>query len=219
MVFDKYLESSIKKQTRVKRGDTGIIYHIQPEGCIPQNWKQFLAKEENKANLATFYTKYMVQYAGISLVEALYMSGGKGDNTIQIMKNGVVDIESLKLNQEEADTRIVLHAKAASETGANHIVINSPDTDVLVLLLHHRTLICASEIFFLTGREGKHASLTRYIPIHTIFEKLQKNQHNILLSVYCLTGCDTVSSFRGHGKKLHFLYFCRRLKNISPFPI
>ena len=26
-------------------------------------------------------------------------------------------------------------------------------------------------------------------------------QHNIMLAIYCITGCDTVSSFYGHGKK------------------
>ena len=54
-------------------------------------------------------------------------------------------------------------AQVAAENGADHIVISSPHTDVLVLLLHHRPAISASEVFFFTGREGKHADLTRYI--------------------------------------------------------
>lgn len=92
-------------------------------------------------------------------------------------------------------------AQVAAENGADHIVISSPDTDVLVLLLHHRPAISASEVFFFTGREGKHADLTRYIPVHQIHDSLETSQLNILLPVYCLTGCDTISSFWGHGKK------------------
>jgi hypothetical protein len=77
-----------------------------------------------------------------------------------------VEIDALKSNQEEADTRICLHAKYAAENGAECIVVSSPDTDVLVLVLHHRSAIPARNIFFLTGREGKHANLSRFIPLH-----------------------------------------------------
>ena len=89
-------------------------------------------------------------------------------------------------NQEETDTRIVLH------------VIQSPDTDVLVLLIYHRPVIHTSEIFFATGQVGKHALLKRYIPIHTLYDILHPHQYAVMLPIYCLTGCDTVSAFYGH---------------------
>ena len=59
IIFDNYLESTIKKTTRVKRGDSdrGIVYHIQADISIPPNWKQFLTKGENKTKLAMFYTE------------------------------------------------------------------------------------------------------------------------------------------------------------------
>ena len=113
-------------------------------------------------------------------------------------------MDDLTSNQEEADTRIILHAIHAANRGANKIVVQSPDTDVLVLLLHHRPEIHAREIYFLTGHEGKHANLARYIPVHILYDKLSQVQHNVLLSVYCLTGCDTTSSFHGHGKRTAF---------------
>lgn len=84
------------------------------------------------------------------------------------------------------------------------MVVSSPDTDVLVLLLHHRVSIRSTTIHFLTGHSGKQISHLRYIPVHSIFEKLCLEERNILLAVYCLTGCDTVSSFYGHGKRTAF---------------
>ena len=54
----------------------------------------------------------------------------------------VDEVSSVASNQEEPDTRIVLHAIYAANNGSEKIVIpciRSPDTDVLVLLLHHRT--------------------------------------------------------------------------------
>ena len=40
------------------------------------------------------------------------------------------DVTHLKSNQEEVDTKIILHAPSR---GANEITIHSPDTDVFVL--------------------------------------------------------------------------------------
>ena len=107
----------------------------------------------------------------------------------------------MKSNQEEADTRMILHATVASNNGAARIIVNSHDTDVMVLLLHHRPYICAKALFFLTGRTGTHVDLRLYIPVHSLFDKLTKEQHNILLPVYCLTGCNTCNSLFGKGKK------------------
>jgi len=106
----------------------------------------------------------------------------------------------LKSNHEEADPRMRVHARVAAKSGADHIVISSPDTDVLVLLLHHRPAI--SEVFFFTGTEEKHADLTRYIPVQ-IHDSLETSQLNILLPVYYLTGCDTISSFWGIARRLY----------------
>ena len=46
--------------------------------------------------------------------------------------------------------------------------------------------------------------MSRFIPIHNICDQLSKEQLIIILVVYCLTGCDTTSSFWGHGKKAAF---------------
>jgi len=61
--------------------------------------------------------------------------------------------------------KMCVHARVSAENGADHIVISSPDTDVLMLLLHHRPAISASKVFFFTCTEEKHADLTRYIPV------------------------------------------------------
>ena len=61
--------------------------------------------------------------------------------------------------------------------------------------------INCEELYLLTDREGKHKSLTRYKTIHDLIRLLKPEHHAILLSAYCLYGCDTTSSFIGHGKK------------------
>ena len=219
IVFDKYTKDSIKAQTRARRGEgQGHIYHVKGDALIPQNWKQFLTHGENKANLARYYTQYITENAPELLKEGqtIFVSGGQEDQASSITCEGVKEVSSLCSNQEEADTRIILHAVAAADDGAQTIVVCSPDTDVLVLLVHHRQAIKTKEIFFLTGRDGRHTQLTRYIPVHTIYDTLTTEQQTILLSVYCVTGCDTVSSFFGHGKRTAFRIMMQKADQFQP---
>ena len=53
----------------------------------------------------------------------------------------------------------------------------------------------------------------RYISCHDIYQKLSHEQLNIMLAVYCVTGCDTVSAFFGHGKKV----FCLLMTKANKF--
>ena len=48
-------------------------------------------------------------------------------------ENGFVEVDELKSTQEEADTRMPLHALHAVTAGYNSVLIVSEDTDVLVL--------------------------------------------------------------------------------------
>ncbi|MCG7875887.1 MAG: hypothetical protein N0C90_06120 [Candidatus Thiodiazotropha endolucinida] len=171
IVFDRYLKDSIKGQTRQKRiaACQGNIHRVRPDIRIPANWKQFLGNEENKTSLAEYYCSYMCDNNALLTVDqTLTSSGGQGEETVYADHTSVSDLPDLRSNQEEADTRIIMHAVEAARKGAETIVVSSPDTDVLVLLLHHRTQIEAECIYFLTGRAGMHASLTRYIPVHDI---------------------------------------------------
>ena len=138
--FDKYMEDSIKGQICAKRGEgQGHIYHLKADEAILQNWKQFLTHGQNKANLAQYYTEYMMESAPALMNDGPIMcvSGGQDEKTISITREGVREVQSLFSNHEEADTRIILHAVAAAEDGAETLVVESSDKDVLVLLLNH----------------------------------------------------------------------------------
>ena len=91
------------------------------------------------------------------------------------------------------------HAAIASRYGANTIILNCPDTEVWVLLLHHRPNICTSKIFLLTGSTGTYVDLNNFIPAHE--PEITEAKQNILMHVYCLKGHDTCNSFLGIGKK------------------
>lgn len=155
------------------------------DGEVPRNWSAFLSRGDNKASLAKFYLNYMRGNAELYLNDqVLYVSLGHSNMAYKIHKESSTYFAPLDTDQEEADTRLIHHAVVDSEMGAQELTISSPDTDVLVLLVHHRPSISAAKIWFLTGRGGS----KRYITVHDIFRSLNYQQHHVILVIYCVTG-------------------------------
>ena len=103
-------------------------------------------------------------------------------------------------SHEEADTRIMLHAIDATNKGFRGIMIRTVDTDVLVLAVSNCALLNEAELWIAFGT-GKHL---RYIPTHDIAASLGEAKARALPMFHAFTGCDTVSSFAGRGKKTAF---------------
>ena len=106
-------------------------------------------------------------------------------------------VPALYCTQEEADTRIILHAKYADDY-YRHIVIHTPDTDVVVFAIAFSKDI-HSNILVKTGVKNK----ARIISIERIIDKLIKRfslkitspATDAILGLHAFTGCDTVSAF------------------------
>ena len=208
VVFDRYIENSLKLQTREKRGEDlsrSTPAHIQGKMNIP-DWESSLASSRFKRELTHLYTKHLTEncHELLSDSQHVYVSGGFDDKALKVSSDLVEFVEKLRSNHEEADTHILLHVAYQASLGAKRAVVASPDTDVLVLLVHHFRSIGIEEIFFKTGRKSMHSDLTRFIPVHAIVSQLNEEQLHILLDVYGLTGCDTCSAFFGIGKKKAF---------------
>ncbi|XP_071943683.1 uncharacterized protein [Antedon mediterranea] len=105
-------------------------------------------------------------------------------------------IEALHSNQEEADTRMFLHAKYAAHHGGKDIVIISPDTDVFIIGLAFCKSLHGSHLYFNTGKDAN----LRTIHLQAIQEHIGNEVSNALIGLHCFTGCDSVSSFFGKGK-------------------
>ena len=70
----------------------------------------------------------------------------------------------LNSDQEEADTKILLHTVDATVSGGKSIKIFSPDTDVFVLALSCYLELCA-DTSFITRRGLRHHRHTQLCPI------------------------------------------------------
>ena len=70
--------------------------------------------------------------------------------------------------------------------------------------MYHFEALGLKELYFLTGRKEVHTDHTRYMPVHKIHQNLTFDQRNIMLQVYCITGCDICCAFYGIGSKTAF---------------
>ena len=156
MVFDQYWATSIKggEHSR-RRSSSSLEVHIHgPSMPIPKQWAKYITNPQNKINLCDFLTSTMCSRGKEQLADGkkLVIGGGYKDSKIAVsIPNGALEFtEPLTCSHEEADTRLLLHTKHASSS-RSQVIIQSPDTDVLVLCATHFESISCEEVWFKTG--------------------------------------------------------------------
>ena len=96
------------------------------------------------------------------------------------------------------DTSMLLHASHATKHGHHSILIRAVDTDVVVLTISMAQGLKPGDELWLAFGTGKGF---RYLAAHELAVSLGPEKALALPMFHALTGCDTVSSFAGHGKK------------------
>ena len=158
-VADRYPVLSIKNYERSRRAANSGIQTV----CIfdknqntPKQWKKFLSVGENKERLIEFLCQHWRTYYSHRLdnLSGLYVTSqekcyrftrsASDEDKVQCTKQA-----ELASNHEEADTRLLLHAKHAA-TANDKVIVRSPDTDVVVLCITMQTAI-EKDLFVLTG--------------------------------------------------------------------
>lgn len=152
IVFDVYLDNSIKDIERQKRS-TGKMTVKKIISTAPiKQWGQLLSSGEFKNKLEPFILNDWKTKRNILKNSKAYVNDSS--ETWRFNKETMEICERLQSNQEEADTRILLHAKDANKNNYSDIVISSPDTDVFIIALSKLKAI-GSNLFMLTGTGEK----------------------------------------------------------------
>ena len=199
--FDRYDSKSVKSATRSKRNNkANKIRRLvdRRELTLPTSWPNCISMEENKQNLIQFLTSEVLKKTrGLTGNKEVIIAGGYDDPKEVISSIGNSSIPpSLFSSYDEADTRMILHVLNANASGYKNIVVQSGDTDVLVLLVHHQHR-CSANVWMSSGTSKKHT----FIPIHNLIQSLSPAVIAALLAYRALTGCDTTSQFSGFEKK------------------
>ena len=110
--------------------------------------------------------------------------------------------------QEEADTRLFLHAKDAQSRRFATVTMRCDDTDVLLMACYHQWDLRCKIIIETSGNSGR----KHLIDVRALATALGRPLCRALLPYYALTGCDTVSAFSGREKKGGFFILKEDLK-------
>ena len=201
-VTDTYKDISIKSFERKRRGTSEKLLISGPKTKTPKDWKVFMSNAENKAQLIKLlFSEWQKDtYAKRLQGRDLYFAISDKCYQLTSIDGKAVEVRSvdaLATSQEEADTRIILHCLHICETvpTITQIVVRSPDTDVLVLLLKYAQQI-GPVVLFDTGTSDKR----RLLNVKQIIEVKGSDLCSVLPALHCFTGCDTVSSFVRRGK-------------------
>ncbi|KAL8559021.1 hypothetical protein ACOMHN_039776 [Nucella lapillus] len=180
VLWDVYLEDSLKAATRVKRG-SGQRRRVVSEALIPGNWQGFLRLDKNKEELFSFLGHILAE----TNVPGKVIISTCNSN---VLTSSEINISELQpCTQEEADGRLLLHAKHCVTQGFKRVMIRTTDTDVVVLTIAHAAQISASEFWIAFG-VGKHF---RYISVHSICKRLGETVSTALLFFHAGRGKKT----------------------------
>jgi len=178
-----------------------MLNQILPTSPIKQ-WNLVLSSNSNKNKLTQFIVNEWKSLGNLLGSTTLYATHLQ--EVFRITKNTTEKIHELTSNHQEADTRILLHARHAS-LSYEEIVVSTPDTDVFLIML---SLISDMNIrlYMLTGTGSKR----RIIDMNAVSDNVFDNQNQTntsknnllkaLIGFHCFTGCDTISSFAGRAK-------------------
>ena len=195
VVVDVYKEKSIKSAERLNRGSLeGMIFsHIKPAHKI-KNWRRLLAFSKSKTELTHFLADSWKDKKRREALGNKIMFVTCGEQCIRLTQDSYEEVSVLQTNQEEADTRLLLHARRAAEQYSTLIGVTD-DTDVFVISLGLRSDI-RSMLFIRRGTKTH----TRLVDITKLATVLGREVCSSLQGLHAWTGCDTVSSLYGQGK-------------------
>jgi len=136
VVFDVYKETSIKDAERCNRGASmAIQFKSIAPGHNIQQWRKLLCSSTNKANLIKFLVGEwkLPKYREKLKDKVLFVTCEKV--CYRVTTELCEEVTDLKSTQEEADTRMLLHAQHAAKAGYKSVVVTAEDTDVLIICL------------------------------------------------------------------------------------
>lgn len=195
-MFDVYRENLIKNAERKLHGSSNTIQYkdIKAKQLVIK-WQAFLNSTSNKTSLIDFLVKEWKLEKNIARLNEKMLLVTSGIICHKLSSQGCSYVSELESNQEEADTRLLLHTAHVSRSGFQTAIVVADDTDVLMMLIAFQKEI-RIPIYFKCGTKAR----VKYIEIQKIVNALGEHVSEAILGMHSFTGCDSVSTFAGRGK-------------------
>ena len=159
IVWDTYRENSLKEQTRQNRG-SGTPIKVENDTKLPANWKNFLRCNNNKDSLFKLLAVAIqeFQFSSHKQVISTY------EQKVVASPIACINVSELNCTHEEADTRLLFHAKHLHDNKLKKVLIQATDTDVVVIAIAVSSMLKDWELWVAFGHRNK----LSYIPCHLL---------------------------------------------------
>ena len=172
-----------------------------------------MLNDENKTSLIKLIFDYVIaekqSVTSMLKTEVIVLSGD--DECYTVTSNLVTLNDDLRSNQEEADTKVILHAIQIIHSSPFKVIIRSPsgDTDIMVLAL---ALIADQDKVYMDYGSGKRRKGTWLKDI-----TLNEDERKALIGFHSFTGNDYVPALFRKGKKRCWLVMKKSEKFLNVF--
>ena len=211
LVADTYKNLSIKSGERSSRGSSSKVIITSAKAKLPPDFNRFMTNGENKTRLIELFSEELRKNSSkcLQILKSSVIYISQENITYQITENGVEVAEELSSDQEEADTKLILHCHHAMNS-MEKVVLRSPsgDTDILVLALAS----LERDTVYLDYGNGK---ARRGIWLNQF--RLNQTTTKALIGFHAYTGSDYVSSFFKKGKAVCWKQMMKNPKFINAF--
>jgi hypothetical protein len=203
-VCDSYPDKSTKNPIKVQRsaeagGEYVIKIKSSEQKILAHQWKKILSSGKSKEAMFRFFLEDWSSDAYKSRIRGrqIYISLGQVCHRISVYDDQVENnkVQELCSNHEEADTKLLLHAKHAADTGSRTVVIKSNDTDVMVICIASSSKL-SCRLLLSTGS----ANNPHFVEINNVASNLGTDMCDAMIGFHAFTGCDQVSGFVGSAK-------------------
>ena len=193
IITDTYRDGSIKSGGREKSGSASKVIIASVKSKLPRDMNQFMLDNKNKTQFiqlifAFVKTNLCLVLQDIFQTDCVMLSGD--NNCCLVQLRNVKESYHLTSNQEEADTKVVLHSMDVLNSPYMFIYLRLPsgDTNILILALdiirHHK-----ERVFYDYGN-GDHR---RSIWLSSL--EMDENHRDALNCFHSFTGTDYTSTF------------------------
>ena len=136
IVADAYKAVSIKMQRRVGQGRSNHIVNNSVKSRTPCDFKEFLSNSENKSKLIALFEYFAIKKAKVlnNLQAKKLVLSDEGKTTVITLIRTLIS-DALSSDQEESDTKVILHCNDTLKENSVSIIPRSAsgDNDILVV--------------------------------------------------------------------------------------
>ena len=197
IVVDTYRQNSLKNPERTRRGTTEKVLVQSAKSRLLRNFNDFLKNGENKTRLIEIIEAVIIKRKD-EILERLKCNEvlfSRDQVCTRITKFPVESVDSLSSNQEEADTKLMLHDRDVLVDAV--VLVRSPSGDIDINVLFINMFQAESERIYIDFGTGKSRKIFRLTSID-----MSEELKSAILGFHAFTGNDYVSSIFGKSKKI-----------------